>query len=444
MSRKVFISVLGTGFYNKCTYSKDDFKSTETRYIQQAMLEYYHVKDWDSNDVVCIMLTDAAKEKNWENEKNTRQRNNSSLPEEYISLHDEIKNMHLPAKICGECIKNGMTDNEIWDIFNSVYGLLEPNDELYLDLTHGYRYLPMLMLVLSNYAKFLKGIKVNAVSYGNFEAIDRETNIAPIVDLLPLNQLQDWTIAASEFQKFGETESLVKLGKNEVIPLLTESKGKDENAKNLRALIESLEFFMNDVRLCRGMNLYNAESYKKITYYLNEISETIIKPLNPLIEEIKKSISDFKEEKGYKNLLTAAKWNCDKGNYQASITELQEGIVTLLCERNDIDIYDESEREIINKAFIKKYAANTTLKKRYSMTYKPCTDTKKEEKIDNIIREESLFNNSELINTFVGLTELRNDLNHSGMRSKRRPTESKEISSKIKKAITGIHQILEF
>ena len=33
MARKVFISVLGTGFYGKCTYKKDTFVSNETRFI---------------------------------------------------------------------------------------------------------------------------------------------------------------------------------------------------------------------------------------------------------------------------------------------------------------------------------------------------------------------------------------------------------------------------
>jgi hypothetical protein len=40
MGRKVFISVLGTGFYGACKYVKDGFVSTETRFIQQATLEY--------------------------------------------------------------------------------------------------------------------------------------------------------------------------------------------------------------------------------------------------------------------------------------------------------------------------------------------------------------------------------------------------------------------
>ena len=39
MNRKVFISVLGTGFYSSCSYVKGDFISSETRFVQQATME---------------------------------------------------------------------------------------------------------------------------------------------------------------------------------------------------------------------------------------------------------------------------------------------------------------------------------------------------------------------------------------------------------------------
>ena len=69
MARKVFISVLGTGFYDACKYVKDGFISSETRYIQQATLEYLKVKNnWttvnaegDVIDRIVILLTNGAK-----------------------------------------------------------------------------------------------------------------------------------------------------------------------------------------------------------------------------------------------------------------------------------------------------------------------------------------------------------------------------------------------
>ena len=73
MPRKVFISVLGTGFYDACKYVKGSFVSSETRFIQQATLEYLKVcNNWTTKnaegevvDRIFILLTDGAREKNW-------------------------------------------------------------------------------------------------------------------------------------------------------------------------------------------------------------------------------------------------------------------------------------------------------------------------------------------------------------------------------------------
>ena len=59
MARKLFISVLGTGLYEKSVYTQGDFKSNETRFIQQATLELIGCKEnWTEEDRVCILLTD--------------------------------------------------------------------------------------------------------------------------------------------------------------------------------------------------------------------------------------------------------------------------------------------------------------------------------------------------------------------------------------------------
>ena len=54
MGKQVFISVLGTGYYNKCVYSHEatDFKSVPTRFIQEATIDFLHVEKWSERDAV--------------------------------------------------------------------------------------------------------------------------------------------------------------------------------------------------------------------------------------------------------------------------------------------------------------------------------------------------------------------------------------------------------
>jgi CRISPR-associated DxTHG motif protein len=165
MARKVFISVLGTGYYEACKYIKGSFCSTETRFIQQATLEYLKVSNnWTTKnndgevvDRVIILLTDGARKTNWSQTKRTNKITGEE--EDYLGLEQVLQNMNLPCPVETLSIPDGKSEDEMWTIFNTVYNALKPNDELYFDLTHSFRYLPMLVLVLGNYAKFLKALR---------------------------------------------------------------------------------------------------------------------------------------------------------------------------------------------------------------------------------------------------------------------------------------------
>ena len=56
MARKVFMSVLGTGFYEKCIY-KGSKSSVQTRFVQEAVLEDIGAKDWTKEDVASLVST---------------------------------------------------------------------------------------------------------------------------------------------------------------------------------------------------------------------------------------------------------------------------------------------------------------------------------------------------------------------------------------------------
>lgn len=183
MARKVFISVLGTGLYESGIYTKGEFKSTETRFIQQATIELLGCKEtWTEDDKICILLTEQARKLNWDVTVRENRSTKEKIP--YEGLKNILEKMDLKPTLLDVPISDGKDEKEMWDIFQTVFNLLQEDDELYFDLTHSFRYLPMLILVLGNYAKFLKNVQIAHISYGNYEA--RNENGSPIVNLLPL------------------------------------------------------------------------------------------------------------------------------------------------------------------------------------------------------------------------------------------------------------------
>ena len=97
--------------------------------------------------------------------------------------------MSFPFELTPKDIKDGKDTDEIWEIFDVIYNEINDGDELFLDITHAFRYLPMLLTVLINYSKFLKKITVKSITYGNFMA---EGDLKPIMDLTSISVLQDY------------------------------------------------------------------------------------------------------------------------------------------------------------------------------------------------------------------------------------------------------------
>ncbi len=430
MSRKVFISFLGKTDYSECKYGNPS--SEKVKYIQEATLYHLNAKQWPSDSAAYILLTKDAESANWNDnghiDRTTKER------KENQGLKKRLELMELPFSVMPiDKLPDGNNENEIWTIFQRVFDVIKDGDELYFDLTHGFRYLPMLILVLGNYSKFLKAVTVKSITYGNFES--SKDGIAPIIDITSLSLLQDWTFAAGQYLKSGNAERLVELCQDEIKPVLKETKGADENARNLKNFISKLSSVVEERQTCRGMDIIKSTSLGSLKNISTAIKkDTIVKPFYPIFEKIKSSLEPFDEKENIKNGLMAASWCYDNGLYQQAATILQEFVVSFFCLRHGIKINDDTKREIINSAF-------TIKDKKLPEDEWKNTNEQEIAKIKEVLDDE-LFCNSELISYFKNLTEVRNDFNHSGMRSKREPMKPSNIKANIKKCIDGFRRLL--
>ena len=296
--RKVFISVLGTGLYESCYYLKKDkdFESKETRFIQEATIQYLGVKEgWSNEDLGLFLLTKKARKDNWDKSITEREKwiGDKKKKVEYKGLEKILEDLSLPIQIKELNIPDGNNEEEIWDIFTKVFDQLKDDDELYFDVTHAFRYLPMLILVLCNYSKFLKNIKVMSITYGNYEARDKESKKAPIIDLLPLSILQDWTYAAGTYMDSGNVDKLVNLSTQELQQILRGAMGTDKEARNLKTFVKYLDSVIKERQTCRGIDIIKSENFRKLKQASDRISEGAIpktlKPFVPVIGKIKDS-----------------------------------------------------------------------------------------------------------------------------------------------------------
>ena len=403
MSRKVFISFLGTTNYGACNYEHNGISYGTSRFAQEVTLNYLMQKEtWSNTDIAYILMTEESERKNWKDFFYNDRETQTPL----TGLETCLKQMNLPFPI--HAVRNlpiGNNEEEIWQIFQRVFNeCMQEGDELYFDITHGFRYLPMLTIVLGNYAKFLRNITVKSITYGNYEISNYGKDPGLIVDLISLSNLQDWTYASGHFIQSGDATRLTKLAKDELTPLMKKHAGSDSNTNNLYIFITRLNNFTKELRTCRGTEIIEAKNISQLSSACANINASIIPQLEPLISKIQTSLQPFNTDPDTMNGIAAAQWCLSHGLYQQTATLLQETIITHLCHLINIDWKNLSEREIVSAAFYNKIHPDDPLSEK----------VRDHEQI--ILKLQTIPQFINLITVYLPLSELRNDFNHAGMR----------------------------
>ncbi len=432
MARKVFISFLGTSWYGECKYVRDQFESEKVRFIQEATLNYLHqLSPWTYDDVAYILLTNRARKQNWWDFGVE----NHDTHVRYKGLKSRLGESKLPIKIQPLYnIPDGNNEQEIMDIFMRLFNELQDGDELYFDITHGYRYLPMLTLVLGNYAKFLRNVTVKSITYGNYEARDKATKKAPIVDLTMLSNLQDWTHAAADFIENGSPEKMVALSESDLIPILKETEGANKDAVETRRLSRLLIPYAQDFHTCRGLNIYNATNVKPLKNQLAIVEDVMLEPMNPVMEKLREDVACFSDGASVDNCFKAAWWCFNRGLYQQAITFMEEAAITFFCLRHNIPINEPQKRELVIKS------ANY-IKGEEDDIENECKVRDEEMPIVKMLCGDPILRNKSMIEILFAVADLRNDVNHCGFRPN--PLPSKKVITNIGQYITKMEELIK-
>ena len=408
-SRKVFLSFLGLGNYEKCVYTFEKEKSKNVKFVQNAIVEICKDK-FDKKFVLC---TPSA--------KNTH----------YNSLVNEIGHSFEAVNISED-----MSEKGIWEIFQQIYDILNENDEVVFDITHSFRFMPMLGITLLQMAKFLKNIKVKKVFYGAYEPNKFKNGITefPLVDLTSFSMLQDWILAGYTLVNTGRAEEIEKLAKNDLIPILKESKGKNIEAANLRKIADKIQDMTLNFRTNRGNEIITAHEMKEINESVKEIKESnLLKPFKLVIENIHSDTKKF-EYKNEENIIYSIQWCIDKDLVQQGMTVLQEGISTLVLKEigeknqyNNINIRGDVSHVLQNlNNPSDKFKENLSKELKLKDLQKKILNIKEINKLSKI---------------YLEIANLRNDINHAGFRNN--PLKAQKFSKKLKKNFKEFKEIWE-
>ena len=434
---KIFMTFVGTGYYENCGYSFGDGHVEESPFIQEALLKIFKAQN-EKYDRIIFFMTEKSEELNWKefhrNEYNGKPEINGT------GLEERAKAIYPEADVKLERVPDGKNEEELRQIFNIIYKSVHDEDELTLDITHGFRSLPFIFLPVINYLSTLKKTKLEGIYYGAFESRDKETNIAPIFDLTVYQNIMEWAVGAKMFADYGNGEYLKDLAKAHNATIHKDRSG-DMSFDDQSRFAASIANFTDCIMTGRGSNVSDkgkvknpAESSTFHAYRdlqskhekLYKKNKELMELMAPITGYVMKSVSDFENCNLLETGLAAIKWCVEKKLTQQGYTALEETITTYACTILGLDESEQTDKEIREKVSVVLSVGN-----------KMCEDfkIKNQETYEKIIADDYYIGNPnyrlderqrEYIKKFdmklallAGkIKQRRNDINHYGMRSK--------------------------
>jgi CRISPR-associated Csx2 family protein len=351
MAKKISFSFLGTGAYRNTEYffpTATERTVYPTPLVQLAIQQYLEeYKEFGTSDRHILLLTDAARQKNY---LSAVKPHGSDGPS-HRGLKSELtaKQFATPTKPIS--VPSGHDRDSLIDVFDKIVDEVREGDEVYLDITHGFRSLPLLAVVLANFLRVAKNATVGAIYYGAFEDKDNHDGRAPIYDLSYFIELQEWSMATYGYMTYGFVEPLLNLGGGETSELLRSSRGKHVSAKAVNQLLKSAYELGKQIRTNRGHELYRGGAAQSIQDQASLLSgDSVIErgPIALLMDKIADKNAGFQPE-GSLNWLRAARLAFDDGLVQQTCSLLREGAVSYVCRVNDLNPGSREDRETAEK-----------------------------------------------------------------------------------------------
>ena len=229
MSR-VLVSFLGTsrpektdsGYrqYRRANYAFPDGERIESSFVALALKQHYHI------DKVVLIGTPKSM---WEE---VYYAFSGNIDDTYTEIGDFCETANHDTNIdefphkdelensLGEgskvvLVKYGLNSSEMDENSRKVLALeqyLEVGDELFVDITHSFRSLPLLLMNSLIYLRNVssKDIAIRSISYGMLD-ITQEMGLTPVIEMKSILEINDWISGASEFMGSGNAYKIADL-----------------------------------------------------------------------------------------------------------------------------------------------------------------------------------------------------------------------------------------
>jgi hypothetical protein len=200
-----YVTFLGAGFYQEVAYSWDEVGiSSPTPYAQQAELELLQRNLGISSGSIRVLVfgTPTAREAHWELSRGWNPRTRKFGDPTGPGLEPRLAGMNVQFVPISE----GLSPAAQWATFERLLGHIPQGARLVLDMTHGFRALPVVVSSALHFLRLTRQVDLVHVLYAAFDA-----DPPAIVDYAAFYAIQDWTKGVSRLVEDANAARLARL-----------------------------------------------------------------------------------------------------------------------------------------------------------------------------------------------------------------------------------------
>jgi CRISPR-associated Csx2 family protein len=277
---RVYLSFLGLGSdkgdgkksYTSASYELNGIKSIKTEFVQVAEFDILIKQKGDKLfDKMIIVTTSKSYESN------------------FLKLKEQLEDLGA-INIVPVIISEDMSGEGQWKWFEEILGYIGHGDRITVDLTHGYRAVPIVFSTAINFLQKARNVFIDGVFYGAF---DKDRYLTPIVDMKEFYLINEWAEAVSRLVEDADARKIAQLAK--------QTPGFQIGELNDKRLIEAIEDLTNTIR---NVDIHKVKTKAETTLRLVREKEAEASLpgkllLQLIIEKFKSLLSPYSETGKY-------------------------------------------------------------------------------------------------------------------------------------------------
>ena len=224
-STTIYLSFLGTGNYQPCSYRWLETQASSTCYAQVAELELL-LNHGQRVSSVIIFGTKTSRDKHW------------NFLE--VELQQVFKTLNVDVPYRFEEINEVLSTSKQWQDVQTILPFIPYGAEVILDMTHGFRSVPIVFSTALQFVQMIRNVSLKHVFYAK-----HQPEPAELIDYVGFYQIQEWTHAVQNLVENADARKLSELSQQDhliEIPAL-------QNSTELSTALSDLTKAIRDVKV---------------------------------------------------------------------------------------------------------------------------------------------------------------------------------------------------